>query len=84
MDIERKQSETHVLVDDGIQQRGVPLNGSLISFGSAVDNNDIHTAMGILEELPPQAPGADGEAPPPLPPPDPSSALFAVCRRHNS
>lgn len=50
-DIERSEGRTEVVVDEGISQAVYPLDESLISFGTAIDDNDYLKAMEILDNL---------------------------------
>lgn len=56
VDIERSIADgrTDVIVDEGIDRVRIPLNESLIAFGSAVRSGDLRAAATILESLPNQ------------------------------
>eukprot|EP01006_Ploeotia_vitrea_P031095 TRINITY_DN63406_c0_g1_i1.p1 TRINITY_DN63406_c0_g1~~TRINITY_DN63406_c0_g1_i1.p1 ORF type:complete len:1553 (+),score=958.06 TRINITY_DN63406_c0_g1_i1:271-4659(+) len=50
-EIVRSKGKTEVVVSEGIQQVMVPLDETLIAFGTAVDDQDLNRAMGILEQV---------------------------------
>lgn len=50
-DIERSDGRTEVIVDEGISQAVYPLDEALITFGTALDDQDYFRAMEILDKL---------------------------------
>lgn len=50
-DIERAEGRTEVIVDEGLSQAVYPLDESLISFSTALDDAEFFRAMDILEKL---------------------------------
>jgi intraflagellar transport protein 172 len=50
-EIERIDGRTEVVVDEGMEQAVYPLDGSLIEFGTAIDDHDFLHAMEVLENL---------------------------------
>jgi intraflagellar transport protein 172 len=50
-DIERTEGRTEVIVDEGMSQAVYPLDGSLIQFGTAIEDRNFTKAMDILSNL---------------------------------
>lgn len=50
-DILRKQGKTEVIVNEGINNQTYLLDDGLISFSSAIDDNNLNKAVSILENL---------------------------------
>ena len=50
-DIERAEGRTEVIVDEGMSQAVYPLDESLITFGTAMDDRNFMAAMDILSGL---------------------------------